>query len=70
MGCGEHPGIWVPDSNGCYTGHPSFNEAGDQIVFSGSIDGNGTVWEVYTVGFNPGTYPGTPPSLVPTRCAA
>lgn len=59
------PDIWVPDSNGCYTGHPSFNAAGDQIVFSGSIDGNGTVWEVYTVGFIPGSYPGTPPSLVP-----
>jgi hypothetical protein len=59
------PDIWVPDSNGTYTGHPSFNEAGDQIVFSGSIDGNGTVWEVYTVGFSPGSYPGTPPSLVP-----
>jgi hypothetical protein len=59
------PDIWVPDSNGCYAGHPSFNAAGDQIVFSGSIDGNGTVWEVYTVGFIPGTFPGTPPSLVP-----
>lgn len=61
----NYPDIWVPDSNGCYTGHPSFNAAGDKIVFSGSIDGNGTVWEVYTVGFNPGSYPGTPPSLVP-----
>lgn len=60
----NYPDIWVADSNGCYTGHPSFNAAGDQIVFSGSIDGNGTVWEVYTVGFNPGSYPGTPPSLV------
>lgn len=60
-----YPDIWVPDSNGCYTGHPSFNAAGDKIVFSGSIDGNGTVWEVYTVGFSPGSYPGTPPSLVP-----
>lgn len=59
------PDIWVADSNGCYTGHPSFNAAGDQIVFSGSIDGNGTVWEVYTVGFIPGSFPGTPPSLVP-----
>jgi hypothetical protein len=45
------PGIWT--NNTCtYVGHPSFSHSGTQIVFSASIDGNGKVWEVYTVGFD------------------
>jgi Tol biopolymer transport system component len=48
------PDIWVPGT-GTYVGHPSFSHGGDKIVFSGSIDGDGKVWEVYTVGYNPAT---------------
>ncbi len=48
------PGIGVTNS-ATYVGHPSFSHAGDRIVFSGSIDGDGKVWEVYTVGFDPAT---------------
>ncbi len=45
------PNIWVPHT-GTYVGHPSFNHAGDKIVFSAATDGNGTVWEVYTAGYD------------------
>ncbi len=45
------PNIWVPHT-GTYVGHPSFNHDGDKIVFSAAIDGNGTVWEAYTAGYD------------------
>ena len=50
----SYPDIWVPGT-GTYVGHPSFSHDGNKIVFSGSIDGDGKVWEVYTVGYNPAT---------------
>lgn len=46
--------IWVTNP-GTYAGHPSFSHGGTQIVFSASIDGQGTEWEVYTVGFDTNT---------------
>jgi len=35
-----------------YIGHPSFSPDDTKIVFAASIDGEGTKWEVYTVGFD------------------
>lgn len=49
-----YPGIWT-NSSGTYAGHPSFSPDGANIVFSGSIDGEGKVWEVYTMGYNAAT---------------
>lgn len=46
-----HPDIWTNNTS-TYVGHATFNHAGDTILFSGSIDGQGTVWEVYTAGFD------------------
>ncbi|MBI4325236.1 MAG: PD40 domain-containing protein [Chloroflexi bacterium] len=48
------PDIWVPGT-GTYVGHPSFSHGGDKIVFAGSIDGDGKVWEVYVAAFDPAT---------------
>ncbi|MBI2440712.1 MAG: PD40 domain-containing protein [Lentisphaerae bacterium] len=50
----NYPDIWTNNSS-TYVGHPSFSHSGDKIVFSGSIDGEGKDWEVYTVGFNTNT---------------
>ncbi|MBI2437801.1 MAG: PD40 domain-containing protein [Lentisphaerae bacterium] len=47
----NYPDIWTNNTS-TYVGHPSFSHAGTSIVFSGSIDGEGKDWEVYTVGFN------------------
>ena len=57
-----YPTIWV-DNNATYAGHPSFSHDGTKIVFSGSIDGAGKVWEIYSVGFNPVTIELVPLSL-------
>ncbi|MDP1621132.1 MAG: T9SS type A sorting domain-containing protein [Bacteroidales bacterium] len=46
------PTIWVHNDE-TYVGHPSFNSAGDKMVFTAAIDGEGKVWEVYTCGFDP-----------------
>jgi len=48
----NYPGIWVNDTS-TYVGHPSFSHAGTKILFSGSIDGDGKVWEVYVTDFDP-----------------
>ncbi len=42
------PGIWVDDT-ATYVGHPSFSPDGSKILFTAAIDGDGTVWEAYTV---------------------
>lgn len=39
--------IWPPATR-TYAGHPSFSLNGSRIVFSGSVDGQGNNWEVYT----------------------
>ncbi len=46
---GSHPDIWRDDA-ASYVGHASFDhQTGNRIIFSGSIDGAGTEWEVFTV---------------------
>jgi hypothetical protein len=58
-----NPGIWMPDDSAIYVGHPSFNNAGNEIVFTAAIDGEGKNWEVYRVGFNTATKSLMPNSL-------
>ncbi len=45
------PLIWPPraDTDSRWIGHPSFNEDGDEIIFSGAVDGEGRAWEVYVM---------------------
>ncbi|MCP5071117.1 MAG: hypothetical protein GY946_31525, partial [bacterium] len=62
------PNIWyVPDpafdDDPVYIGHPSLSEDGTTILFNASVDSAGTVWNVYTVGFNPVTLTIVPDSL-------
>ncbi len=49
-----HPDIWTNNTS-TYVGHATFSHAGDTVLFSGSIDGQGTVWEVYRAGFDTNT---------------
>jgi hypothetical protein len=56
------PNIWVTNS-GTYVGHPSFNHEGNKVVFSAAIDGNGTVWEVYSAGYDSNAVALVPNSL-------
>ncbi|MCP5069133.1 MAG: hypothetical protein GY946_21435 [bacterium] len=62
------PNIWyVPDpafdDDPVYIGHPSLSEDGTTILFNASVDGAGTVWNVYTVGFDPTALTIVPNSL-------
>ncbi|MFH1161423.1 MAG: hypothetical protein V1733_10825 [bacterium] len=41
-------GTW-PATFDTWVGHPSFNDAGNKIIFSAALDEGGTSWEVYTV---------------------
>ncbi len=43
------PVVWPlrPATDARWVGHPSFNEDGTQIIFSGAVDGEGRNWEVY-----------------------
>lgn len=58
----NQPGIWV-SNQAVYVGHPSFNHAGDKVVFTAAIDGEGKNWEVYMAGFDPVTVSLIPNSL-------
>lgn len=46
-----NPSVWPPrpDTSSRWVGHPSFSHDGAQIVFSGSVDGEGRNWEVYVM---------------------
>ena len=57
-----YPDIWV-EGTGTYAGHPSFSPDGTKLVFSGSVDGEGKVWEVYTAGWDDVTTSLVPGSL-------
>ena len=48
------PEIWRDDT-ATYVGHASFSADATKILFAAAIDVEGTVWEVYTVGFDPST---------------